>query len=173
MYSKTSTSVKVAIGIPIYKNDISADEFFAIRHLTAHLENYDKYLVAPEGLPIPDALSHFLVIRFPKLYFENIRGYNQLMLSLAFYQAFESYDYLLIYQLDALVFSDQLQAFCDMGFDYIGAPWFNNEENPKQGLSRVGNGGLSLRKVDAFMRVLSSKRYQKQSLENFFAILDH
>lgn len=44
------------------------------------------------------------------------------MLSAEFYDRFAAYEYVLIYQLDAFVFADRLAEFCQMGYDYIGAP---------------------------------------------------
>jgi len=44
------------------------------------------------------------------------------MMSPAFYDAFKAFDYILIYQLDAFVFRDELEYFCSLGYDYIGAP---------------------------------------------------
>ena len=102
-----------------------------------------------------------------------INGYNQLMVSPFFYEAFSGFQYLLIYQLDAFVFSDKLLTWCEKGFDYIGSPWLNikwinrkeiNRKLPfftrspflfklfkgKDGL--VGNGGFSLRKIDSHIK---------------------
>ena len=41
------------------------------------------------------------------------------------YSRFEKYEYMLIYQLDAFVFSDRLMEFVEAGYDYIGAPLNN------------------------------------------------
>lgn len=62
---------------------------------------------------------------FDKEYFEGIKGYNALCLSKAFYQRFaDKYVYMLIYQLDAWIFRDELQDWCDKGYDYVGSPFF-------------------------------------------------
>ena len=79
-----------------------------------------------------------------------------------FYEMFTDYEYVLIYQLDCLVFSDQLTESCHTDLDYIGAPWFRSTTDPSKGFSRVGNGGLSLRKVEGFLRVIDSRRYVEQ-----------
>ncbi len=65
------------------------------------------------------------------------------MLSPTFYDAFQAYRYVLIYQLDALVFSDRLTEWCEMDWDYVGAPWLKCADSPWVGASRVGNGGFS------------------------------
>jgi hypothetical protein len=82
-------------------------------------------LVQPEGLEndyITKKYSNISVESFPKRYFENIEGYNELLLSASFYERFLDTKYILIYQLDAFVFKDELQEWCDKGYDYI-APW--------------------------------------------------
>jgi hypothetical protein len=70
-----------------------------------------------------------------------------------------SYQYILIYQLDVFVFRDELEYWCNQGYDYVGAPWItSDEEKPIDiGLWKVGNGGLSLRKISYCMKVLNWK----------------
>jgi hypothetical protein len=63
--------------------------------------------VQPEGLEndyITKKYSNISVESFPKRYFENIEGYNELLLSASFYERFLDTKYILIYQLDAFVF---------------------------------------------------------------------
>jgi hypothetical protein len=44
------------------------------------------------------------------------------------------------------------------GYDYLAAPWFKGfSEDHTAGLWRVGNGGLSLRKVSSALRILSEQ----------------
>jgi hypothetical protein len=97
---------------------------------------------------------------FPEKFFRNINGYNSLLLSRNFYSSFSEYEYMLIYQLDAFVFSDLLIEWCNKKYDYIGAPWLID-----RGLSKgldfherpVGNGGFSLRKISTFRESFSRK----------------
>lgn len=114
-------------------------------------------LICPEGQSLhayrPE--EHDLAVRrFDPGYFESTRTYNRLMLSPHFYAAFLRYRYILIYQLDAWVFSDQLASWCDQGWDYVGAPWIGADwldSVPKPRFwtrdNSVGNGGFSLRRV--------------------------
>ena len=62
--------------------------------------------------------------------------------------------------MDAWVFKDELQKWCNKGYDYIGAPWFEDYGSYEKGnrLWRVGNGGLSLRKVKKFMELTHPKK---------------
>jgi hypothetical protein len=83
------------------------------------------------------------------------------MRSRLFYKSFDDYEFILIAQTDALVFSDDLDHWCDRDYSYIGAPWFSGLNKPRLPLTLIasGNGGLSLRRVADFIRVLSRPRY--------------
>lgn len=90
---------------------------------------------------------------FEKKFFERVETYNQLMLSRDFYQRFSTSEYILVYQLDGYVFSDQLADWCQKGYDFIGAPLFRFHGSHEAGnrLWKVGNGGVSLRKTATFL----------------------
>ena len=79
-------------------------------------------MIGPQ-LP-PDDFSDFARPPAPACDFVDRVAYNRLMMSEQFYRAFEGYEYILIYQLDCLVFSNALEEWCRKGYDYIGAPWF-------------------------------------------------
>ncbi|GHT56222.1 hypothetical protein FACS1894109_04530 [Spirochaetia bacterium] len=90
---------------------------------------------------------------FPSYYFANLHGYNALLLSKSFYKRFIQHCYILIYQLDVYVFFDQLEHWCNQGYDYIGAPWLDLKEidcAPVFRVAPIGNGGFSLRKISVF-----------------------
>jgi hypothetical protein len=93
----------------------------------------------------------------------DVFGYNALLLLKNFYGRFIKYNYMLIYQLDAYVFRDELEYWCSQNYDFIGAPWITPQiitGDPVFGNRFgvvVGNGGFSLRKIDAFIRLYSSK----------------
>jgi hypothetical protein len=92
------------------------------------------------------------------------------MLSKIFYQRFLKYDYILLYQLDAYVFSDQLHFWCNKNYDYIGAPWLcieNSTKKPK--IAGVGNGGFSLRKTSTFYYLSTTKVKKTKYFHLFFA----
>ncbi|MGA9131526.1 MAG: DUF5672 family protein, partial [Candidatus Sulfotelmatobacter sp.] len=142
----------VAVVVPHHTTDLTADETISIRHLTKHLGRYDKYLVCPRGLKVDH--HDFAIKRFNDKHFSSVFEYCKLLMSSGFYESFTDYKYILIYQLDALVFSDQLLEWCSTDLDYIGAPWLKDRNMPEQGFSSVGNGGLSLRKVESHIKVL-------------------
>ena len=129
------------------------------RALKVFPEN-DIIIVSPESLNLDNYLvveSKLKVETFDDYFFENIAGYNELMLSAGFYKRFLNYQYILIYQLDAYVFENQLDYWEKANYDYVGSPWLispqiASNKKPKVNVqhwfvNRVGNGGLSLRKV--------------------------
>lgn len=155
-------SDQVAIVVPYYKTQLSSDERLSWQHLTTYLGKYDCYLALPNGLTTN--LVGFKPLYFDDKYFNSVDTYSRLLLSSSFYESFLQYRFILIYQLDCLIFSDALSKWCSSNYDYIGAPWFWFKGNVSSGFSRVGNGGLSLRKVESCLKVIESKRYIKESV---------
>jgi len=147
-------------------------EEFSFRRTLAILGEHDIYLVGPERLggyftALKDDLGAGFGVRvFGDGYFSGVPGYNRLLKSKAFYKSFDTYEYILVVQTDALVLSDQLSEWCDRGLSYVGAPWFDGFDAPRNPLSfaGVGNGGFSLRKVHDFVRVLSYPRHIPNTL---------
>lgn len=158
---KVSNNMKeVAVVVPIYKKNLSPDDQISIQSFLKHLDGYDFHAVVPkhlvnavEGLPVS-----FQYTPFPDRYFQNIDSYSRLLLSKEFYTAFIKYEQILIAQTDALVLSSDLQAWCEKGWDYIGAPWAKNfKTHSGIEFEGVGNGGFSLRNVASALRVLNAK----------------
>jgi hypothetical protein len=145
----------VAVVMPVVKFPLSADEEISLRHLRKYLSGFDRYVIGLEELPAE--LSDFRLRSLPIRYFKEHSGYSRLLLRKEFYRAFAEYEYILIYQLDCLVFASNLEEWCRKGWDYVGAPWLTDTEDPQKGFSGVGNGGLSLRRVQSALEVLSSR----------------
>lgn len=157
----------VTIVVPIYKDTMSNPERISFEQCCKVLGGYTISLLTPTDLDVTayrDLAAAYPSVRiervcFDKSHFENIQAYNRLMLSKAFYEAFRAYEYMLIYQLDAYVFRNELTHWCTQGYDYIGAPWFRKIWN-FQSSSRLwvaGNGGFSLRRIEACLQVLNHK----------------
>jgi hypothetical protein len=146
----------VAIVTPLARFPVTADEEISLRHLRKHLGAFDRYIIGQRALP--REFSDFALKSFPLRYFTDRLAYNRLMLKERFYRAFAEYEYILIYQLDCLVFSSNLEQWCHRDWDYVGAPWLKTTDDPGQGFSAVGNGGLSLRRVSSALRVLQSTK---------------
>lgn len=158
------TLLSSVIVIPIHKKQPSDDEMISLRQGAKVLNRHPFCIVCPEGLDIGRygnvltmAGVKWSVERFQPRFFDGIKGYNLLMLDKAFYQRFAEYKYMLIYQLDAWVFRDELEDWCNMGYDYIGAPWLEEDSDGRLHFAGVGNGGFSLRRVQHFIEVLSHK----------------
>ncbi len=120
-------------------------------HKQLDLSEYTKIL--PE--------TQYCIEYFHHSFFENISGYNKLLTSKKFYSRFKSYDFLLLYQLDAWVFNDELNFWCESNYDYIGAPWYEkfHEASKESRFTGIGNGGFSLRKISSYLKVLNSLSY--------------
>lgn len=158
---------------PLYRSP-DALELSFLENGCRLLKKHAMAIVAPQSLTINaefGELQNLPVYRFPDTFFESIAGYNRLLLSSDFYQAFSDYAYILIHQADVYVFSDQLQYWCNQSVSYIGSPWLKPEIgikkwiyalkkqlNRRYGLknNKVGNGGFSLRHVADAFRVLQS-----------------
>ncbi len=171
------------IVIPVYKTTLSEDERASLARCFSVLRNYPIVYMAPEGLDLTSLTGTFppaRIERFAATYFASKISYNALMLSPEFYARFLAWDYLLLYQLDAWVFRDDLQVWMEKGYDYIGAPWpiraiyrhplykigsalktrLMSSDKTVDGRHahrgrRVGNGGFSLRRTKTIYELLS------------------
>jgi hypothetical protein len=148
---------------PIYKKDISKDEELSIQSSLLHLKAYDKVIIAPNRFMNDDEFLMiwknygYKIVFFDDKHFVSTESYNRLMMNKEFYKRFEEYKYMLIYQLDVLVFSDSLDYWISKNIDYVGAPWIVEDEDGKR-FQGAGNGGLSLRNIQTFIKVLESKK---------------
>lgn len=172
----------VKVVIPVYKEYFGVLEEKSFLQCCKVLKDFEIVIVHPEGLNhsyLTDKSNNISTISFSKDYFANIDGYNELLLSSMFYESFLDTEYILIYQLDAFVFKNDLAKWCQKGYDYIGAPWLATPENTVflkyyhkivrkfskkkreryQIFFKVGNGGLSLRKVASHYSI--AKKYQQ------------
>lgn len=159
-------SRRTAIVVPVYKKSLSREEEISLSRVVQVLGGYDFYFIRPQSLACRYKTDGIREVPFPDKWFSDMRAYSELMLQKEFYQAFQEYEYILIYQLDAFVFSDQLSEFCSQGYDYIGAPWIHGiafYKDPEHILHYVGNGGLSLRRIPAFLRWLEEIDLSRQS----------
>lgn len=153
----------VVVTIPIYKEHLTEFEQKSLKQCFKILIQHPICFIHPNNLNLTQykliALKYDILVTFKAFdvsYFSNIEGYNKLLLSSFFYQNFISYHYILIYQLDAWVFKDELKYWCQQGYDYIGAPWFEgwSNTNIESKFIGVGNGGFSLRRTKKFIKVL-------------------
>ena len=176
----------VAVVIPIYKSHLSDQDRISLDQTYKVLARYPMIVVHPEGLDLSEFRRDYPALQyrsFDKSYFSSIVGYNKLMLAEEFYLAFSDYQYILIDQLDVFIFKDELEQWCLKGYDYIGAPWIQNKigrlpvvrhffksiaygkrligkKSKYFRYGKVGNGGLSLRKVQSHINVIRTQPVQ-------------
>ena len=119
----------IVVVIPVYKTFVTKVDIASLKQCLKVLNKYHICLICHTKLDLSGYKSCFLdnqvdfcVRYFDEQYFDSVRSYNTLMLSADFYRSFRKYQYMLIYQLDAFVFEDQLEYWCNKGYDYIGAP---------------------------------------------------
>lgn len=151
---------EAAVIIPYYRNELTLTERISLDRCKKILGIYPIYFVVPDLLEVDESICPVeQIIRVSDAWMSGVTAYNQMMMNIDFYHLFEDYEYILLYQLDAYVFSDRLAEFCAMGYDYIGAPWQEGKfdiEHEENGIVYVGNGGFSLRKVASFISVLKN-----------------
>ena len=166
MSKSTDKNNLCAIVIPVYKENMTEFEELSLRQCMKVLHDYPIFLLTHQDLNLSayDRLADEYCIPLRKCFFSpsffmNVEGYNKLMKNRQLYTDFRTFQYILIYQLDAFVFRDELEYWCNQGYDYIGAPWLtdSNEKLIDEFRWKVGNGGLSLRKISFFIKVLSWK----------------
>ena len=172
---------KVKVVIPVYTETLSGRAEKSFRQTMKVLANHPITLLVPEDLNAGWFQREYPNMEITRvsadwLGSKGIAGYNRMMLSREFYEIFNDYDYILICQTDVWIFRDELEQWCDAGYDYVAAPWPKREVYDKplirhwlkfrrrfflsdkrilrqQGFNKVGNGGLSLRRIEAFINV--------------------
>ncbi len=172
----------VKIIIPIYKTNLTDGERKSLNQCVKLLSDFPIVFAQPKSLNSSIINFNGLIKTetFDDLYFKDVYGYNSLMLSTNFYERFTDYKYILIYQLDAYVFKNELKKWCLKGYDYIGAPWiasknsllksflklFHSKQKKERNVIffKVGNGGFSLRKVSSSLMV--TKELEDQISDN-------
>jgi hypothetical protein len=143
------------VTIPVYSPNLTETQQLSLSRCASVLGRHPTVFFGPVSLDF----RHYTrtapaasVVRFDDRFFASLEAYSELLLSREFYWTFSDYEFLLIHQLDAFVFRDDLHEWCTRAYDYVGAPWLDDT----LGWLGVGNGGFSLRKVSSFLRVLES-----------------
>lgn len=156
---------RVAIMVPLPAPELSPDDRVSMRHLRRHLDHYEKFLLVPKGMKME--LEGFELLELDRRHFGSAAKHNRMLYLPDFWEKFADYEYVLMYHLDALVFSDRLLEWCDRGFDFIGAPFIHCADSPWVSTDRVGNGGFALYRVPSVIKVLWNRYSEEPSV--FFA----
>ncbi|SDG76416.1 DUF5672 family protein [Psychroflexus sediminis] len=167
---KQNPESKYVIIVPVYKDKLTHNEKLVFENLFELYNKNQISIICPKHLHLPVQLQSLNTERFDDYFFSSISGYNRLLLSFEFYKRFEAHRFILIHQLDAYLFSDNLAFWCDQNYDYIGAPWLRDEsflaklfrskkvKDREAIFNKVGNGGLSLRKVNSFLNFIQDHK---------------
>ncbi|HTE24073.1 DUF5672 family protein [Flavitalea sp.] len=150
--------------IIVHKSEPSDFELNSLAQCYKILGKHPIKLIAPAGLDMANykrVNSNIEVDFIDPRWQSNYAMFNRLKILPFIYKRYRVFDYILFYELDAWVFRDELDYWCDQAFDYIGAPWFEGwqhatENSPFIG---IGNGGFSLRKVSSHLKVLNTFSY--------------
>ncbi len=163
---------KCIIVVPVYHNVPDELEQLSLKQLDKIVLDIDIYLIGPNNINYEEysklfSNNYVMFKKFDNKYFESQQSYSSLCLEYDFYNyfynSFSQYEYMMIYQTDCWIFRNEIKKFCEMGYDYIGAPiyssgsnWpgFNNCSRPI-----VGNGGLSLRKISTMKKLTDKNGY--------------
>ncbi len=175
---------KIVVVIPVYKSTLTHTEALSLKQCVGILKDFEIVIVKPKSLQLDSKFYDLPTKSFEDAYFKSVATYNKLMLTTEFYAAFLQYNFMLLYQLDAYVFRNDLLEWCNKGYDYIGAPWISTLyekdflyplkkkialwfklKNADSGIYRdiirtnaVGNGGFSLRNIHKFHAITISHR---------------
>jgi hypothetical protein len=136
--------------IPVHSPEPSHYELISFKQCFEVLHDYSIYVMAPEGMDMrkyQKIVPDFEIISISTKWLSSKLYYNKLKLSRFFYEFFDDYTYLLTYELDAFIFKDDLEYWCSKEYDYIGAPWFKNNDPVEGKIYATGNSGFSLRKI--------------------------
>lgn len=168
-----SSEDKCVVLVPVWKQALSNDEVRSLAQLKGVLGGrHPISFIAPQSLDIEGYRRLWGKIDVNDAPFPNVERfadgnfmdkvtYSHMLVTKDFYQRFLGrYEYMLIYQLDAWVFSDRLDEWVERGYDYVGAPWCHfcgmkcREQFQETGFC-VGNGGFSLRNVARMEELLT------------------
>lgn len=180
---------QVKVVVPIYTTELSEIEATSFAHNMKVLSCYPRVIIKPKSLDVSEFMSTFPDIEVLSVSDEwlgkknGIAGYNIMMTSADFYDTFSDTDYILICQTDAWIFRDELEEWCKKDYDYVAAPWpkrpiynifpvkqylwvrkrlFGNHLNilRQNMFGKIGNGGLSLRKIESFRKACREYTYE-------------
>jgi hypothetical protein len=151
---------KCIVVIPIHNSKPTHFELISFIQCFNVIQSSKIVILHPEGLDLTvfkKYIPTFQTISIKRSKMSSILAYNKLKLSKYFYDLFTDYEYLLTYELDAFIFKDDINYWCSLELDYIGAPWLiHNCDDYSLKLVGVGNSGFSLRKIKTMKRFIKN-----------------
>ena len=157
-----------------HKEVLSKYEEISLQQCINILGNHPIWMIIPDNLNYIHLSQNYPSLKFLKVkaaHLSTYRNFNRFKINPFIYNHFKAFEYLLYYELDAFVFKDELNAWCDLGYDFIGAPWLTLDDSGNIVFNGVGNGGFSLRKISSHIRVLNSfkKLSKNKELINWYS----
>ena len=162
---------KVVIVIPVHMPEPTAPEKISLSQTLSVLHKHPIVLMAPLLLDVSwylDYCSNKSNVTVERFDWYGYEAYSMLQTKSFFYKRFLNYEYMLTCHLDAFVFRDELDRWCDLGYDYIGSVIYNTNFVMKDTFFKVittytnpdyfGNGGFALKKVRTFYNI--TQRYK-------------
>jgi hypothetical protein len=164
------------IVIPVHSATPSYYELISFKQCFEVLNEHPIYVLAPAELDLSryhQVVNEFELINVSKKWMSSRLHYNKLKLSHFFYEYFQDYEFMLTYELDAFIFKDDLDYWCSKEYDYIGAPWFEDNDPKQNKIYGPGNSGFSLRRISAIKEGirhihLFAPRYETVKKQVFF-----
>ena len=153
----------------MYSAELSRSEQAALVCCISRLQEHQIFLLHKESIDINSLLDRVGVATVDRQcikcraiadsWLSSVASYNAMLAQSWFYRMFANWSHILIYQLDAWVFADDLGVWLARGWTYVGAPWTAHlgHDTPDTG---VGNGGFSLRCVAEMIRICESPRWR-------------
>ena len=181
---------KKSVVVTFIWRDMNKKERYFFEQSVRMLGKHAFCVVHPKSYSVDDLKQEFPEISSLALddsHFQSVWTYNSMMLSPWFYELFADFEYMLICQIDAYVFSDQLDYWTSLEYDYIGAPWMLNDKLYERLVGQwivrllkrlpmrknqihsahlfhtVGNGGFSLRRISKMKEILERNQDLLQS----------
>lgn len=161
-HNSENTNKDCIFGIPVYKSALTVTEKASLNQLCKIIGNeYELCLICPADIVLNEyfeiASKHNIKLSTlfcAKQYFKGTKTYSFMCETADFYKCFNEYKYLFIYQLDGWIFENKVKKYLDLNVDYIGSPWDINTFHFQT--ETVGNGGVSLRRVEKFINICDS-----------------
>lgn len=157
--------MSLVILVPVHQPQPTPSEEISLRQLFRLLGHHPIRLLCPRSLDVSayqKIIPQLQIDRIDDHWLSSMHAYNCLMVSRFFYDRLKSFEWLLLYQLDAFIFSDQLPRWLHEPYDFVGAPWFEGFDKGRAYSDRLvgaGNSGFCLKRIPAFARVLREKTW--------------
>ncbi len=164
--------------IPIHHQELTERESDRVAISIRNARPHPTYFIGPIELDVTAYCTRWPDVEFvpfASMHFTSVASYNAWMLTPEIYRRFRAFEFILICQTDALLVKS-LPVDQEWRFDYLGAPWTppwtvghdfwrrklaNNRIAVRKRHLVVGNGGLSLRRTEAFDKTLRLPKFKK------------